>query len=81
MKDKLKPIALGYSLAILSGLFMFLLGILGNLGVYLGAVEMMQKWHIFFSLSFGGIIFGIIEAAVIGFVAGWLIAYFYNKFV
>jgi ABC-type antimicrobial peptide transport system permease subunit len=80
MVDKLKPNALGFSLALLGSLCMLALGILGNLGIYLGAVEMMQKWHLFFSLSMGGIIAGIIEAALISFIAGWLIAYFYNKF-
>jgi len=36
--------------------------------------------YIFFSLSFTGIVAGIIEASVYGFMGGWLIAYFYNKF-
>lgn len=80
MADKLNAKALGYSLAILSGLWMLILGILGSLGVYLSGVEAMQKWHLFFSLSIGGIIAGIIEALIFGFVIGWLIAYFYNKF-
>ena len=73
--------AFGYSLAVLSGLCMILLGILGNLGVYLSGVEAMQGWHLFFSLSLGGIIAGTVEALIFGFVIGWLIAYFYNKFV
>lgn len=80
MVQKLNELALGYSLAILSGLCMLALGILGNLGLYLGGVGMMQEWHMFFSLSFTGIITGIIEALIYGFVGGWLIAYFYNRF-
>ena len=80
MAQKLNEKALGYSLAIIAGLCMLLLGILGNFGIYLGAVEMMQTWHMFFDLSVVGIIGGIIEAAVISFIAGWLIAVFYNKF-
>lgn len=80
MAQKLDAKAFGYSFAILSGLWMLLLGILGNLGIYLNGVEAMQKFHLFFSLSIGGIIAGIIEALIFGFVIGWLIAYFYNKF-
>lgn len=80
MVQKLSAKALGYSFGILFGLCMLLLGILGNLGVYLGGVEAMQKMHFFFSLSIGGVIAGIVEAAIFGFVIGWLIAYFYNMF-
>ena len=81
MIQKINAKALGYSLAILSGLCMLLLGIFGNLGLYLAGVEAMQKWHLFFSLSLIGIIAGIIEALIFGFIIGWLIAYFYNKFI
>jgi len=80
VKQKLNAVALGYSLAILSGLCMLLLGIFGYFGVYAGAVGMMGQWHMFFSISPFGIITGIIEAVIIGFICGWLIAYFYNKF-
>lgn len=79
--QELNAKSMGYSIALLSALYMLLLGILGNFGVYLGAVEMMQKWHLFFSLSLTGIITGIIEAAVHGFIAGYLLAYLYNKFI
>lgn len=79
-KQKLNEKALGFSLAIISAICMLLLGILGSFGIYTGAVEAMQRWHLFFSLSIDGIIAGIIEAAVWSFIAGWLIAYFYNKF-
>jgi hypothetical protein len=37
------------------------LGILGNMGFYMGAVEMMSKWHMFFSLTLFGILTGMIE--------------------
>jgi len=48
MVQKLNAQALGYSLAVLFGLGMLILGILGNLGLYIFGVEMMQKWHIYF---------------------------------
>jgi heme/copper-type cytochrome/quinol oxidase subunit 2 len=81
MAGKLNALALGYASAILSAICMLLLGILGNLGIYTGAVEMMQKWHILFSLSFAGIVGGIIEAVLIGFVFAYAFGWIYNKFV
>ncbi len=81
MAKKLKELALGYAAAILSAAGMLLLGILGNIGIYAGAAEQMQKWHMFFSLSVGGIITGVIEAAVISFVFAYAFGWLYNKFV
>ncbi len=60
---------------------MLLLGILGNLGIYEGAVEMMTQWHQFFSLSPTGIVGGMIEAFVISFVVLYAGAYLYNRLV
>jgi hypothetical protein len=77
---KLNALSLGYAAAILSAVCMLLLGILGNVGVYTGAVEMMQQWHMFFSLSIGGIIAGMIEAAIIGFIFLYAFGWVYNKF-
>ena len=79
MNKELNPLTLGYAAAIISALVMLVLGILGNLGIYTGAVEMMQQWHIFFSLSIGGIIAGIIEAAVISFIFVYIFGWLYNK--
>ena len=39
-----------------------------------------MQGHMFFSLTPLGILGGIIEAAVIGFVLGYIIAVVYNKF-
>jgi len=79
MTQKLNALAVGYSLAILSGLCMLLLGILGNLGLYMKGVEAMQQWHLFFDLSVLGIAVGIVEAVVFSFAVGWLFAYLYNR--
>lgn len=73
--------AFGYAAGILAGACILFLGILGNIGIYTGAAEMMQSVHMFFSLSIGGIITGIIEGAIWGFVGGYLFALIYNKFV
>ncbi len=81
MVQKLNEKALGYSLAIISAVVMLLFGILGKLGIYTGAVDMMQQWHMFFSLSVFGIIVGILEAAIWGFIFGWVFAWIYNKFI
>ena len=77
---KLNSLALGYAAAIISAVLMLLLGVLGNLGVYTGAVEMMQTAHMFFDLSVVGIVTGIIETAVISFVFAFLFGWTYNKF-
>lgn len=81
MTEPLKPFALGCAAAIVSAICMLVLGILGNLGIYTGAVEMMQQWHLFFSLSLIGIISGMIEAAVIAFIFAYLFGFFYNKII
>lgn len=81
MKTRLNPSALGISGAVVSAAVMLLLGILGNLGIYMGAVEMMEKWHMFFSLSLLGIIGGIIEAVILTFVLLYVFAWIYNKLV
>jgi len=76
---KRRSLALAGSAAIVAAVVMLLLGILGNLGVYTGAVEMMQQWHIFFSPSIGGIIAGMFEAAIITFVFIYFFGFLYNK--
>ncbi|MBU4000596.1 hypothetical protein KKG29_05520 [Patescibacteria group bacterium] len=81
MKHELNPKALAISLALISALMMLLLGIAGNIGIYAGAVEMMKQWHMFFDITILGTIAGMIEAGIISFIFGWLIAYAYNKFV
>ena len=79
MKAKLNPRALGVSGAVVSAAVMLLLGILGNMGIYEGAVEMMMKWHMVFSLSPLGIIGGMVEAAVISFVLLYALGAVYNR--
>ena len=78
-KEKCNCLVAGATAAIISAALMLLLGIFGNLGWYMGAVEAMQKWHMFFSLSIGGIIAGMVEAAVISFVIVFAFAWVYNK--
>jgi hypothetical protein len=81
MTEKLNSFAFGASAVIVAALSMLILGILGNIGVYKGAVEMMTQWHMFFSLTPFGILTGMIEAAVISFLFFYIFAWIYNKFV
>jgi len=78
--QKLNELALGYSVAIISAVSMLLLGVLGPLGIYSGMASMMQDGHMFFALSPLGVIFGIIEAGILGFLGGFLTAKLYNIF-
>jgi len=77
---KLKPLALGYAGALLSALCMLLLSVFTPFGVYSGAGEQMMQMHMFYSLGVLEAITGIIEAGVLGFLGGYVLAWFYNKF-
>ena len=76
---KLNEMALGKAGAVVSAACMLLLGLLGNLGWYMGGVNAMMQWHMFFSLGIVGILAGMIEAAVVGFVALYAFGWVYNK--
>jgi hypothetical protein len=78
VKLKLNAVALGVAAAIIAALGMLLLGILGNLGIYTGAVRMMEEWHMFFNLTPLGIIGGMIEAAIISFIFVYAFGLAYN---
>jgi len=71
--------ALGISLAIYGAILMLVLSILGLFDLFGSAVEMMEAFHIGYSLSIVGIIIGIVEAAVFCFFSGLLVAFVYNK--
>ena len=48
MAEKLNALALGYAGAIISAIGMLTLGILGNVGIYISAAQMMSQGHMFF---------------------------------
>ena len=81
MTEKLNSLALGTSAALVSALSMLILGMLGNFGLYEGAVEMMSHWHMFFSLTPFGILTGTIEAAIISFAFFYIFGWIYNNFI
>ena len=75
---KLNEMAFATAGAKLAALGMIVLSVLGKLGLYTSAVERMQDWHMFYSLSLGGIVAGIIEAVIWTFVSFYLFAWLYN---
>jgi len=56
------------------------LGVFGTIGVYEGAVEAMEQWHLFFEPTIVGTVAGMVEAAVISFVLMYAFAWLYNAF-
>ena len=72
--------ALGLSAALLAGLCMLVLSLLGLAGIYTGAVTAMQQWHMWYSLTPVGIVLGIVESGVVSYVTGLLFGVFYNRF-
>lgn len=77
----LNPLALGYAGAITSAIIMLFMGSIANLGFYTDAAMMMSEWHMFFSLTAGGIVSGMIEAAIISFIILYIFGVIYNMFV
>jgi hypothetical protein len=51
MTEKINTLVFALSAAIVAALSMLILGVLGNIGLYEGAVEMMMKWHMLSLLS------------------------------
>ncbi|GAB4336685.1 MAG: hypothetical protein Kow0089_07270 [Desulfobulbaceae bacterium] len=78
MNGKLNTLAFGSAGAIVAGISMIVLSLAGRMGMYMGGVEMMGRWHMFYSLTPMGIIGGVIEAAAISFVFFALFSWVYN---
>lgn len=76
----LDALALAGAAALVSAAVMLLLGAFGAVGVYEGAVEMMQQWHLFFEPTVVGTAAGMVEAAVVTFVLVYALAWLYNEF-
>jgi hypothetical protein len=76
----LDSVALAGATAVVSAIAMLLLGVFGAVGVYEGAVEAMEQWHLFFEPTVVGTVAGMVEAAVISFVLVYAFAWLYNVF-
>jgi len=75
-------ISLGLAIGVTAAIFVFVLGIAATLfgwGAYLAQV--LQNLFIGFAPTFVGSIAGAVWAFVDGFIAGILIAWFYNRFL
>ena len=77
---RLDPTALAASASTVAAAVMLLLGLFGRIGVYTGAVEMMERWHLFFRPTLLGTITGMVEAVVVTFPLAWLFAWLYNAY-
>ena len=75
-KTRLDPHALGYGLATLKALSVLFVSIFGPIS----AIQMMDQMLFSYAPTLVGIIVGTIEAGVWGLVAGWLLAWLYNRF-
>lgn len=77
---RLDPAALAAAASTVAATVMLVLGLFGRIGVYTGAVEMMEAWHLFFRPTLAGTIAGMVEAAVVTFPLVWLFAWLYNAY-
>lgn len=64
--------------AIWSALFMLVLWLAAQMGFYASAAQSMIGWHMFFDLTPMGLVTGMVEAAVISYVAVYSFVYVYN---
>lgn len=78
MPKKLAAKHPAYAFALWSALFMLMLWLLANMGMYVSAAEQMSRWHMFFNLTFAGLIGGAIEAALVSLVLVYAFVWIYN---
>jgi hypothetical protein len=57
---------------------MLVLWILAKVGLYIEVAQMMAQWHVLFNLTFLGLIGGMIEAAIVSFIAVYSFVFIYN---
>lgn len=79
---KLNPKALGFTVAIFcSAFWLILMSVTLLTGYAKTLVVAVGALHPFFSFSWIGLIFMVVEHFIGGFIIGWLFAWLYNKFV
>lgn len=78
--EHVDELALGGAAAAVSAAVMVLLGVFGTVGIYEGAIEMMEQWHLVFEPTVIGTLSGMIEGAVISFVIAYAFGWLYNAF-
>ncbi len=80
-KQTLNVLGLGYAFALLRVAVVLGVSVLGLLGYAQGAVSLLETLQFTFSLTAAGIIAGLAETALWGFLMGMLFAWIYNRFV
>ncbi len=79
-KQTLNVRGLGYAFALLRVAVVLVVSVLGLFGYAQGAVSLLETLHFTFSLTAAGIIAGLAETALWGFLMGMLFAWIYNRF-
>ncbi|MBI4152234.1 hypothetical protein HY495_00860 [Candidatus Woesearchaeota archaeon] len=77
---KMNSLALGYALGAVRAVVLLVISVLGLLGYAEGAVSFAESLHITFSLSLFGILAGLVETMLWGFLMGLLLGWVYNLF-
>ena len=75
------PFALGYSWAVLFGLWILVVSVMGKYGQFPGYIQYIQTFFPVYSLSVTGIILGVAACALGGLLFGLVSAWLYNKFL
>jgi len=81
MNSKIDVPAASYAAAGFSALLMILITLLNKVGLYAAMAERMEVWHMFYTPTLIGTITGMIEAAIISFVAVYIFSLMYNRLV
>ena len=77
--NKCQPLALGIAIAVLWAVSVFLAGIFAMFGWGVAFVQVLASFYLGYGASIIGAIIGGLWAAIDGFIAGFLIAWIYNK--
>ena len=77
--NRCQPIALGVAIGVLSAVYVFLAGIFAMFGWGETLVEVIGDFYIGYGASIAGSFIGAVWAFLDGFVAGYVIAWIYNR--
>ena len=77
---KVNSLALGYALGAVRVAVLLVVSVFGFFGYAEGAVSLVESLHFTFSLSVFGILAGLVETMLWGFLMGLLLGWTYNLF-
>ncbi len=78
---EIDSLAFGIASGLIYAIAILVMAVCAKLGAYKKAAQMLQEFHMFFSLTTRGIILGMLEGGVMGFVCGFIFAFLYNIFL